>query len=390
MFAILGVRVILVEKRPRLLEFADSEIVEALSYHLRDHRVTMRLNEEVASVEETPDGGVVANLKSKKRISGDALLYAVGRQGNVDELNLRGRRPGGRQPRPHRGGCRLPHQGPEHLRRGRRDRLPQPGFGFDGAGPHRRGQRLRPEDPVQSGHLSLRHLHHPGDLLHRQDRRAIDRRGRALRSGRGLLPRDRARPDPRRHHRPPEAHLPSRDPRDPGRAHHRRRRLGVAAHRPGGDDPEGHGRLLRGYGFNYPTLAECYKMAAFNGLNKLMQALYGETSHGAQHRHPGDALHLGGSGGRHQARRRADVSRTGPGARRPQVDARRRDHRADPRADRAAARRRAGRLRRRGLPRHHAQRHHRGFAQSAADQRLHIGAPVRGSQGPPASMRRSP
>jgi NAD(P) transhydrogenase len=88
MFAILGVRVILVEKRPRLLEFADAEMVEALSYHLRDRRVTMRLNEEVASVEESPDGGVVANLKSNKRISGDALLYAVGRQGNVDELNL--------------------------------------------------------------------------------------------------------------------------------------------------------------------------------------------------------------------------------------------------------------------------------------------------------------
>ena len=88
MFAILGSRVILVEKRPRLLEFADNEIVEALSYHLRDHRVTMRLNEEVASVEETPEGGVVANLKSNKRILGDALLYAVGRQGNVDELNL--------------------------------------------------------------------------------------------------------------------------------------------------------------------------------------------------------------------------------------------------------------------------------------------------------------
>jgi NAD(P) transhydrogenase len=88
MFATLGVRVTLIEKRPRLLEFADSEIVEALSYHLRDHRVTMRLNEEVQSVEETPEGMVVANLESKKRVSGDSLLYAVGRQGNVDELNL--------------------------------------------------------------------------------------------------------------------------------------------------------------------------------------------------------------------------------------------------------------------------------------------------------------
>ena len=88
MFAALGVRVILVEKRPRLLEFADSEMVEALSYHLRDHRVTMRLNEEVESVEETPTGGVAANLMSRKKISGDALLYAVGRQGNVEELDL--------------------------------------------------------------------------------------------------------------------------------------------------------------------------------------------------------------------------------------------------------------------------------------------------------------
>jgi NAD(P) transhydrogenase len=90
MFATLGVRVTLIEKRPRLLEFADAEIVEALSYHLRDHRVTMRLNEEVQSVEETPEGLVVANLESKKKVSGDSLLYAVGRQGNVDELNLGG------------------------------------------------------------------------------------------------------------------------------------------------------------------------------------------------------------------------------------------------------------------------------------------------------------
>ncbi|HZZ37961.1 MAG TPA: Si-specific NAD(P)(+) transhydrogenase [Acidobacteriaceae bacterium] len=88
MFAALGVRVTLIEKRPRLLEFADQEIVEALSYHLRDSRVTMRLGEEVGSVEELPDGAVAANLESKKRVSGDALLYAVGRQGNIDELNL--------------------------------------------------------------------------------------------------------------------------------------------------------------------------------------------------------------------------------------------------------------------------------------------------------------
>src|SRR5580698_3563895 len=87
MFAALGVRVTLIERRPKLLEFADQEIVEALSYHLRDARVTMRLNEEVESVEQVDDQ-IVANLESKKKLTGDALLYAVGRQGNVDELNL--------------------------------------------------------------------------------------------------------------------------------------------------------------------------------------------------------------------------------------------------------------------------------------------------------------
>ena len=58
MFAILGVRVTLIEKRNKLLEFADQEIVESLSYHLRDSRVTLRLGEEVGSVEELPDGTV--------------------------------------------------------------------------------------------------------------------------------------------------------------------------------------------------------------------------------------------------------------------------------------------------------------------------------------------
>jgi NAD(P) transhydrogenase len=55
---------------------------------LRDSRVTMRLGEEVESVEELGGNTVVANLASNKKVSGDALLYAVGRQGAIDELNL--------------------------------------------------------------------------------------------------------------------------------------------------------------------------------------------------------------------------------------------------------------------------------------------------------------
>src|SRR6202140_4355655 len=88
MFSMLGVRVIIVGKRPRLLEFADAEMVEALMYHLRDNRATLRLNEEVESVEELPEGKVAANLVSNKRINADALVYAVGRHGNVEGLNL--------------------------------------------------------------------------------------------------------------------------------------------------------------------------------------------------------------------------------------------------------------------------------------------------------------
>src|SRR5258708_2582908 len=60
MFAILGVRVTIIEKRNKLLEFADQEIVEALSYHLRDSRVTMRLGEQGRSVEELPASTVEA------------------------------------------------------------------------------------------------------------------------------------------------------------------------------------------------------------------------------------------------------------------------------------------------------------------------------------------
>ena len=248
MFATLGVRVILVEKRPRLLEFADAEMVEALSYHLRDHRVTMRLNEEVESVEETAGGSVVANLQSKKKISGDALLYAVGRQGNVDELNLaaagieadsRGRIPVDaeyRTSQPHIFAVGdvigFPSLASVSMEQGRI--AAAHAFGIDPA--------------FESGLLSVRHLHHSGDFVHRKDRGAADRRRCSLRSGRGLLSRDRARPDSRRHHRPPEAHLPSRDQGIAGRAHHRRRRVRVAAHRAGGPDPQGNGGVFRGYG----------------------------------------------------------------------------------------------------------------------------------------------
>src|SRR5258708_12740006 len=82
MFATLGVRVIIVEKRPRLLEFADTEMVEALTYHMRDQRATRRLKEEVESVEELPDANVPATLLTHKPIIPTAPLHPFPRSAN--------------------------------------------------------------------------------------------------------------------------------------------------------------------------------------------------------------------------------------------------------------------------------------------------------------------
>jgi NAD(P) transhydrogenase len=87
MFAALGTRVTVVEKRPRMLEFCDPEIVESLKFHLRDHTVSFRFGEEVASV-ETNGAGTVTSLVSGKRIAADTVMYSAGRQGVTDELDL--------------------------------------------------------------------------------------------------------------------------------------------------------------------------------------------------------------------------------------------------------------------------------------------------------------
>jgi len=87
MFAALGSKVTVVEQRDRMLEFCDSEIVEALKFHLRDLSVTFRFGEKVASVERG-ERGTVTTLVSGKRIPADTVMYSAGRQGATDALNL--------------------------------------------------------------------------------------------------------------------------------------------------------------------------------------------------------------------------------------------------------------------------------------------------------------
>jgi NAD(P) transhydrogenase len=75
--AALDIPVTLIERRPRILDFVDQQIVEALSYHMRSQGVTFRLGEEVEEVTKSSEGKVCAKLKSGKQIWSDALLYAV-------------------------------------------------------------------------------------------------------------------------------------------------------------------------------------------------------------------------------------------------------------------------------------------------------------------------
>jgi NAD(P) transhydrogenase len=91
--ATLGVRVTLIEARDRVLPFLDQEIIEAFHYHMRRAGITLRLGEKVAGIDLLPpaDGNgplVRATLGSGKSIRAQTLLYAVGRQGVCARLGL--------------------------------------------------------------------------------------------------------------------------------------------------------------------------------------------------------------------------------------------------------------------------------------------------------------
>lgn len=86
-FSGLGVMVDLVDNRDRLMSFLDDEITDALSYHMRNNNVLIRHNEQYDQIEPMDDG-VVLHLKSGKKIKADALLWCNGRSGNVEHLGL--------------------------------------------------------------------------------------------------------------------------------------------------------------------------------------------------------------------------------------------------------------------------------------------------------------
>ncbi len=90
-FSALGVRVTLVDRARRLLAFVDAEVVEALDYHLRQNRMTLRFGEAVRGIELAQTGTdtrVKIHLASGKEILAEKALYSIGRTGATGKLNL--------------------------------------------------------------------------------------------------------------------------------------------------------------------------------------------------------------------------------------------------------------------------------------------------------------
>jgi NAD(P) transhydrogenase len=89
MFGALGTKVTVVDKRDRVLPFLDQEIGEAFQYMLRRANVTFRMRESVAGVELDSDArGPKVRLESGKEIISETVLYATGRQGDTEALQL--------------------------------------------------------------------------------------------------------------------------------------------------------------------------------------------------------------------------------------------------------------------------------------------------------------
>lgn len=87
-FSVLGVKVTLIEARTELLSFLDREIVECFKYHARELGMTIRVNEEVLGVNRRPDGLVETHLRGGEKILSDTVIVSAGRQGATDRLNL--------------------------------------------------------------------------------------------------------------------------------------------------------------------------------------------------------------------------------------------------------------------------------------------------------------
>jgi NAD(P) transhydrogenase len=87
-FGTLDTKVTLIDGRPDMLGFLDHELVEELLHHMRERGTMVKLGENVAAVEKADNGQVITSLESGKRIVTDVALFAAGRMGSTYGLNL--------------------------------------------------------------------------------------------------------------------------------------------------------------------------------------------------------------------------------------------------------------------------------------------------------------
>jgi len=270
MFAALGIEVTVVDKRDRPLEFLDREIVDELLSQMRNADVTFRLGEAVERLEiiERPSRRVVMLLESGKRLVSELVLFCAGRQGATDRLHLsaaglkaddRGRLtvdPEYRTPVPHIFACGdvigYPSLATTSAEQGRLAAC----YAF--------GVAARPMAHFPIGIYSIPEISMVGETEHELTSRKVPyetgtaryreiARGHILGDDSGLLKMLFHRED--------------------------HRLLGVHVIGTGATELIHIGQAVLGLGggldyflttaFNYPTLAECYKVAALDAYNKL-------------------------------------------------------------------------------------------------------------------------
>ena len=258
-----------VDVRPEILDFADRDVVEALRYHLRDINVTFRLGERVERVEEH-ESGTLTTLASGKQIAADAVFYSAGRQGATEALALanaglesddRGRI---------EVGPTLPHGRAAHLGRRRRRsasrawRRPRPSRGGSPRPTRSASRRARSGDLLPFGIYAIPEISYVGKTEDELTAASIPyesgvahyrelARGQIMGETHGMLKLLVS---------PVDGTL-----------------LGVHAFGTGATEVVHIGQAVMGLGgtvdylvdavFNYPTLAEAYKVAALDAANKL-------------------------------------------------------------------------------------------------------------------------
>ena len=272
MFAALGTKVTVVERRDRMLEFCDSEIVEALKFHLRDLSVSFRFGETVAEV-EADDSGTVTTLESGKRIPADTVMYSAGRQG-ADRRRSTSRPPGSTAD--DRGRIKVGRdfrtEVDAHLRRRRRDRLPGARGHLDGAGPARGATTPSASRPTRCIALQPIGIYTIPEISYCRADRGRAHRGRrsptrSASRATASSPAARSSATPTACSScwsPPTTRHAARRPR----LRHRRHR--ARPHRPGGDDAAAAPSTTSSTPSSTTRRSsEAYKVAALDAVNKM-------------------------------------------------------------------------------------------------------------------------